>query len=315
MKQKIFTMIFTSLIGVMLTAQTVPDPFMRFTFDIDGTDEMGNSWSILHPNASIVDDPVRGKALEVNVDDGFVELDPAVFSDVTDHSIACWTLSYDTATLFQAVFELIADQDNYIILCAPTWKKFYQVHMMNGVGTYEFIPDTTGPLTQNVWHHVAYTCDDGFFTLFLDGEVVDTISSTVTPVKVNADTVSIGMNWQKGRNVGSHALIDNFEFYKSALSVENIQTIYNLSVTGINNFFDKGTKSSLLIYPNPVSDKLHIESKGGELIITNIVGAIIKRQIIQPGITDINMRNIAPGLYLISIDEGYIRKEAKLIVK
>ena len=314
MKRRIFTIFCTSLIGMLLYGQ-VPDPFMRFTFDVDGTDAMGNSYSILMTNASIIEDAVRGNVVEVkDTVDGYVELDPAAFSGVTDHTIACWYLSYDTVTQFQAAFQLIADDDNYIMLCAPTWKKFYQVHMMNGVGTYKCLADTLGPLTQEEWHHIAYTCDDGFFTLYRDGELVDTVSSQVTPAGIIADTACIGMNWQKDRDVSSHALIDDFEFYKSVLSPEQIQTLYNSAATGIGKDIIEEQNEPLFFYPNPVSEKLSVNSRGGELIITNVVGAVVSRQIIQPGTAEIHLGNIAPGIYLIRIEDGLSGNGAKKLI-
>lgn len=315
MKRRIFTIFCTSFIGMLLYGQ-VPDPFMRFTFDVNGSDAMGNSYSILMTNASIIEDVVRGNVVEVkDMTDGYVELDPAAFSGVTDHTIACWYLSYDTVTQFQAAFQLIDDDDHYIMLCAPTWKKFYQVHMMDSIGTYKVIQDTLGPLTQEEWHHIAYTCDDGFYTLYRDGELIDTITSEVTPAGINADTACIGMNWQKGRDVSSHALIDDFEFYKVVLSPEQIHTLYSSTVTDIGkDVIEKLNNKAPFFYPNPASEDLYISSRGGELIITNVVGAVVRRQLIQPGTTGIDLGSITPGIYLIRIDDGSSGNGAKKLI-
>ena len=152
--------------------------------------------------------------------------------------------------------------------------------------------------------------------MFLDGELVDTISSIVTPTGINADTACIGMNWQKDRDVGSHALIDDFEFYKSVLSPEQIQTLYNSTVTGIRKNISKELNENTFFYPNPVSEELFVNSMGGELVIKNILGAVVKRQIIQPGVTGVNLSNITPGIYLIRIEDGFSGNGAnKLIIR
>ena len=77
---------------------------------------------------------------------------------------------------------------------------------------------------------------------------------------------------------------------------------------------------SMKLYPNPATNTLHVEFEGlsdpqGTLTVTNITGvAVLTRECNSP-VTQLDVSNLAPGLYVVSFRNGkgvMVKKFVKL---
>jgi len=75
-------------------------------------------------------------------------------------------------------------------------------------------------------------------------------------------------------------------------------------------------KPTINIYPNPVSDILHIESSGNnEIIIFNTFGQIVKRFGIHKETSHLNVSELTPGIYFVSIRDSEYVNAVRMLIK
>jgi hypothetical protein len=78
-------------------------------------------------------------------------------------------------------------------------------------------------------------------------------------------------------------------------------------------------KHFLLIYPNPVTDIIHIEINqlkhefGSELIITDVLGQVKVCQSMQTENENISVTNLSPGTYFIKFFDKKMQLFGKFI--
>ena len=72
--------------------------------------------------------------------------------------------------------------------------------------------------------------------------------------------------------------------------------------------FQRGTSTSeVRMFPNPTRSQTNIyinsiqEKDGGEMIVYNNSGTVVIRNIIQPGNNNLNVANLATGVYIVKI--------------
>lgn len=79
---------------------------------------------------------------------------------------------------------------------------------------------------------------------------------------------------------------------------------------------DEYEEETLVLYPNPASENLHLHFDGeqirnGRCIISNISGFVVKTVQCQGNDMDINIANLASGLYFLRYEDakGYTVKK------
>lgn len=82
---------------------------------------------------------------------------------------------------------------------------------------------------------------------------------------------------------------------------------YTKFLTGVNNVKNIG---GLQVYPNPVTDVLHItqslnNAQPMQFVLTDIQGRIVCQLTLTTGKIDINLSNYLPGLYFLKIKNEY----------
>ena len=94
----------------------------------------------------------------------------------------------------------------------------------------------------------------------------------------------------------------------------------HLAATGENDISSHHQDVSMKLYPNPATNTLHVEFEGlddpqGTLTVTNITGvAVLTRECNSP-VTQLDVSNLAPGLYVVSFRNGkgvMVKKFVKL---
>ena len=94
----------------------------------------------------------------------------------------------------------------------------------------------------------------------------------------------------------------------------------HFAATGENDISSHHQDVSMKLYPNPATNTLHVEFEGlddpqGTLTVTNITGvAVLTRECNSP-VTQLDVSNLAPGLYVVSFRNGkgvMVKKFVKL---
>ncbi len=83
---------------------------------------------------------------------------------------------------------------------------------------------------------------------------------------------------------------------------------YLYEITSIENSDSKFNQEPIIIYPNPVDEKLHIESQYliKNITVYNLLGQILLNKRVNAYKCETDLNNISPGLYYITID-GRVR--------
>ncbi len=97
---------------------------------------------------------------------------------------------------------------------------------------------------------------------------------------------------------------------KGWMDIENVTFEVETSSNEVSN-------SSLSLYPNPASNSFVINSESaGELLLYNLNGTLVKQQMISSGSNNIQITDLASGLYMVKyISEDGLEQFDKLIKK
>jgi len=166
------------------------------------------------------------------------------------------------------------------------------------------LTDTTFT-SQNVWTHVALTCDYDSITtfntnikLYVNGSIRSQGTYTGNIIYPASDLLSLGSVSVAPAGNSLIGNLDEFYFYKRKLTPSEVATIYNGTSTGLNSFI-KNQNSDIVLYPNPTSSTLNIEVKQQTLItIVNVLGEVVKTETIN-GLSIIDVSALHAGIYFV----------------
>jgi len=138
-------------------------------------------------------------------------------------------------------------------------------------GNQVFYGNTTA-INDNAWHHIALTCNDGDFVLYLDGEVHVSGSTTYwagnpTPT---FDTY-FGNRWNRSEAGVIAGQIDQIRIYDKPLNAASITNLYN-ETTAQNSTLNIGTK-----YATSIQSIVNANNNAGM--------SIVKFKNVSPGST------------------------------
>jgi hypothetical protein len=86
-----------------------------------------------------------------------------------------------------------------------------------------------------------------------------------------------------------------------------------LETTGIASV---STSSKHTLYPNPVSDQLHLNlSENADIAIYSVTGMLVKQLNAQSGLVSIPVSDLAKGIYMVKIASGNENQMQKIIVQ
>lgn len=93
-------------------------------------------------------------------------------------------------------------------------------------------------------------------------------------------------------------------------SEQSIQVVVNCAI-GIKNYNGGG----LSIYPNPAIDKVNVDvPKGGTLKLISITGQVMLEKVVNAGVNEINIGNVAAGAYEVRIQSDGKQFNSKLMI-
>ena len=85
-------------------------------------------------------------------------------------------------------------------------------------------------VSDNKWHHIAYTLDANTYTLFVDGKAVEKHAATVHP-GYSGDLLLMGIMPASKEEIKSNAFVDEVGFFETGFSIYEIQGLYKDGLT------------------------------------------------------------------------------------
>lgn len=107
--------------------------------------------------------------------------------------------------------------------------------------------------------------------------------------------------------------VKDIEYYVTAVyaeSGEKASETITLNKSSIDNI-----SSEINVYPNPVTDKLHIKGLFDFVSLTSLDGKLVYQNNKADGMTTVDVQNFAPGVYLLTVKAGANTEHHKIIIK
>jgi len=230
---------------------STPTPIANYRFDecaytgvaFDAFDQTGNYSATSQSSMASTDLGAIERAANIsNYSQHFTTSIPIT----GDFSISTW-FKKPTSTSDSQYFVLAAMQSGGDLLVLDrnnSWRWGVYDGSNWAYGTYSF-----AAMDAN-WHHLAVVYQNGISYLIVDGVYVDSInlapSGTIKYIGTSLDFVNT--TWARG----FRAPIDEFMVYNQALSVADVQSIYNNQLADKN--YDSSTRAAVTCDPLPIAN-------------------------------------------------------------
>lgn len=160
-----------------------------YHFQSDARDDNGQYYGLLQNGASLQNDPVQGRVLNLNGTNQYVQLPPGVAFARTFSAVVKW----NGGLPWQRIFDFGYDTTKYVMLTplSGDGKLRCDIRAITPINTTQTI-EAPGPLSTGVWTHVALTLDGQNGIIYVNGTPVVTNAITLSPVNVEAQTNHLG---------------------------------------------------------------------------------------------------------------------------
>ena len=198
----------------------------RYNFDEVGGNTVPDSSGheingTLVGDARIVDDPVRGKVLELDGDGDWVDCGNDLLFDMSEEiTISSWI----KATELLRWRPVIAKGTSWKLQGWTDRLKFVcGVNVPGDIGVYSGVTGRT-VINDGRWYHVAGVYDGRTTTLYIDGR---RDVSVATSGSIPANSLNVWIGWDSHRTERTwNGRIDDVRIYSYALTAEEIRTLY-----------------------------------------------------------------------------------------
>lgn len=170
----------------------------------------------------------------------------------------------------------------------------------NSTNNFELSVNST--IQKGVWYHIVLVFDfsSNETKMYLDGSL-EAVENKNILVPGNPDYY---LGTHRIRSWFFIGKIDDIRFYNRKLSSSEVSELYNASPTSIESYTTGKNKKSLVIYPNPVSNKLTMESNNGSLLsngkfsLLNGLGEIVySKKTLSDNKNRFNLTGLENGVY------------------
>jgi len=263
------------LMGLIITLLLVnfnfvfaADPIADYSFDVDASDATGSFNGTLEGDAAIVDDADRGKVLGLTVD-GYVSVPPALATGVDDFTVAAW-VNFGGTNDWAGLMGIGQSALN----AWPYWdihlKSDYTIRFYSSVDV-KWPSDGCAQMVINYelppleWVHIAlsFTKNSGA-VVYINGvaqELQDWTGDndySVSPGDVGAEVFLIGKDSFNQQTL-TGTFIDDFKFYNTTLTEEEVVAIYNNQTSVEKNATLLNDFHIAQNYPNPFNPTTQIQ--------------------------------------------------------
>jgi hypothetical protein len=102
---------------------------------------------------------------------------------------------------------------------------------------------------------------------------------------------------------------------KNCEANDDVSITYNPGNVSINEF----ESASFFIYPNPVSNTLHIQGldalKGLNASLTDLNGKVVAEQILEDGMNTMDVSSLSKGVYLLNVNSSSDSYQSKIVIE
>ena len=213
-------------------------------------------------------------------------------------------------------------------LCKDTCDGTASIIGLSGSGSYNYVWDTnTGNQTTAT---ATGLCADTYTAFIVDGTDTSAtvsfmvgeptaLSVTVIEDTITADTTGLLLSSVSGGTTPYNYLWNTTPAQLTATAVDLETGTYMLTVVDDNGctviatatvylpIFDYPAASHIALYPNPVANSLFVETDlnhKGSFVAYNIVGKQVINMEISDKLTEINMADLANGMYVFQLIDG-----------
>lgn len=125
---------------------------------------------------------------------------------------------------------------------------------------------------------------------------------------------------------GNSSIASDYSFTHISpdLSKNNFYRIKEVDLDGKINYspvrtvrFSKGSVVVVQVMPNPVKDvlQLSVQSNDIRIVLTDLSGRMVRSQIVQPGLQQIDVQNLSKGVYQLSVYQKDEKVSSQQIIK
>ncbi len=327
--KKLFTLLL-SIISISAFAQT---PFAYYPMNGNGNDASGNNkngvLSQIVPaadrnnvaDAALLFNAANGSEFKVNDTTGFGNGNGSV-------SIAAWFKTFYPGlnSIFTSGMQGFAKgiymSVNYI---------FYEGSIAfalageNGTSGMIFVC-SKNKYNDDVWHHVAMVVDknSNIATMYVDGQKAKmqnfsgfgqtgkgTLNADSTELDITGLLSSstptqsyIGIGTSSGVSQNFTGLLDEVYYFKSALTANQVTSLFNGTASGIRN---NNAERLFSVYPNPSNGIFNIKNNSGKANTVRVIDSMGKelKSFTTEGLYDsIDLSDLPNGMYLLKFEDG-----------
>lgn len=169
---------------------------------------------------------------------------------------------------------------------------------------WSFITDFNfgGNYSPNIWRHLVMTHDEFNVKIYVDGNYIGQQTTTLN----TGNTIGFRIG-----GIDGAVLYDDLKIYNYALNQAEVTSLYTNNTLSSENFNSKNLEVAL--YPNPIKDVLNIETalELQSVEIYNIQG----QKVLSSNQKQINVADLATGMYIVRIQDENNAVETKKIIK
>ncbi|MCR2804418.1 putative Ig domain-containing protein [Paenibacillus sp. SCIV0701] len=211
-------------------ASLVQVPLSLYSFEGNVENAFGKHDGTAHGNVGYSEGKT-GQAVNLNGTDSYTTLPSehalAGYDSIT---VATW-VNWKGGGNWQRIFDFGNNTNQFMFLTPKSGNNTLRFATKNGSGE-QMVQTTAMPVNQ--WVHVAVTLGDKTAKLYVNGE----LKATNTNVTIKPSDFKPGVNYIGKSQFNDplfNGMIDEFRIYNSALSAEEIKTVYNNTAQWIDN--------------------------------------------------------------------------------
>ena len=312
MKSKAITLLF-SILTFFVKAQVITNGLIGYyPFSGDATDQSGSNNNGIVYGAVLTSDRF-GNANSAYQFDGvndYISVNPATLLNPT-YSYSMWVKANTISSAGMLGSGSVGGDQAFMLNTSLG----YGIQTYNTGGPASVFENSI-PSTSN-WYHLVATRSSNMLALYVNGQLINNISVSGTPY-YGPNTMYSTIGSRDGTQQFFSGLIDEVGIYNRGLEPWEVLAIYNGAV-GLgevdDNLFDFN------IYPNPTNNKNISIQLGGaisaEVTVTvfDITGKSISAMNVNKGDVNIQLPELAAGIYNISAEYNGTRVNRRLVIQ
>lgn len=152
------------------------------------------------------------------------------------------------------------------------------------------------------WHHAVISFDYDSLYFYLDDILQTRSYKGFTTTYLPNSPIELGYTGNAAKEAYLHGSLDDIRFYKKTLSQKEVDTLYHLTATGINNL----TENSLIkLFPNPTNSIFTLalnSSNDATIKVFDVMGnLILEKNVAKKNEIQINVADLSSGIYFVEL--------------